>query len=139
MGSLTQVRAQARDMGLLDNSRRLALQAETRKNEEVIPSAKTNSDTPEPSKETADFDGELEQKIEEHTGQTPELIHEQEKYIIKIPAGTKIEQIHVLKDFLGSQDPGSIALYILLAGNEIDTKMSVRDVEKVKEWEKKNL
>jgi len=141
IGSLTQVRSQARDMGLLDNSRRLALQPQVRSQEEAVSSAKTSPENPEPSKTTPDFERDLDKKIEDNSGQTPELLSEEEsqKYIIEIPAGTKIEQIHGLKDFLGAQDPGSTPIYILLGGNEIDTKMSVRDVEKVKEWEKQNL
>jgi len=103
IGSLTQVRAQARDMGLLDNSRRLSLQA-NKKEEEDQEIVSTKDETL--SKPSEDFEGELEEKLEVHTGQTPELLVEEEKkYIIDIPSGTKIEQIHALKDFLASAEP----------------------------------
>lgn len=64
---------------------------------------------------------------------------EVEKYIIQIPKTAKKEDLHNLKDFLISQKPGNIPVYILLSGQEVDTKFSLASVEELEKWEEENL
>jgi DNA polymerase III alpha subunit len=101
--SLTQVREQARDMGLLDDVKRKVLTATDTTDEEEVQS-ETN------------IEQALDEKITENKIEKPQKNPEPKitKYIVEIPNGTKIEQIHKLKEFLSGQTPGIIATYILL-------------------------
>lgn len=52
------------------------------------------------------FEEVLEEKIAENKLEKAEKNeHEMLEYIVEIPTGTKIEQIHALKNFLLSQEP----------------------------------
>jgi hypothetical protein len=65
----------------------------------------------------AQFDLKLEQRLQENKSEKPEKNIDQElpdKYVVEIPNGTKLEQIHALKDFLTQQADGSVRIYILL-------------------------
>ncbi len=119
-GSLTQVRMQARDMWLLDEFPRKNL-------------THTHQET-----EQWEFEQELEQKISQHKSPKPELVSP-EKYIIEIPKTTKKEELYRLKDFLWSQKPGTIPIYILLSHQEVDTKFSLASIEELKKWQEQNL
>ena len=61
----------------------------------------------EESKEETTLDEKLEQKITENKIEKPQKNTEQKitKYVVEIPAGTKLDQIHKLKEFLSSQTP----------------------------------
>ena len=116
-GSLTQVRAQARDMGLLDNSVRQSLLGKAEEKEE-------------------EFEEKLDKKIEQNKHITPELVSEVIKYMVKIPSSAKKEDLNMLKSFLVSQQPGSVSIFVQLStGEQVDTKISIADVEKLKQWE----
>lgn len=121
--SLTQVREQARDMGLLDDVKRKVLTAQEEEEKE------------------AKFEEKLEEKITENKTEKPQKNAQPKltKYVVEIPAGAKLEQIHKLKEFLAGQTPGIIAIYILLSGKEIDTKFSLESVEELKQWEENSL
>lgn len=121
-------------MGLMDSSRRKMLNAQK---EEEIEESKEASEM----KETENFEEKLEERIIENRVEKPLKNQEPEmtKYTVEIPAGCKLDQIHALKDFLASQAPGVIGIYILLSGKEIDTKFSIGSIEELKSWEEKSL
>lgn len=123
IASLTQVRDQAKEMWLLDNVKRKMLWAQ------------------ELWEENTEFDSHLEEKISENKTEKPEknIQYLTQKYVVEIPAGTKLEQIHKLKDFLGSQAPWVLAIYILLSGKEIDTKFTIESLQDLHIWETQNL
>ncbi|MDA9129463.1 DNA polymerase III subunit alpha, partial [Candidatus Gracilibacteria bacterium] len=128
--SLTQVRDQARDMGLMDTTKRKLLNAQKVEEEKSS------------QEESKDFESELEGKISVSKTEKPEKNEIQEeikKYVVEIPAGTQIEQIHELKSFLQSQDSGNIQIYILLSGQEVDTKLALGNLESLKNWERNNF
>lgn len=161
--SLTQVREQARDMWLLDSSKRVSLQVISHESTKIPWDASPESTqhlsqlSPEKGEETSGdeevltdtlteentethFEEVLEEKIAENKLEKAEKNeHEMLEYIVEIPTGTKIEQIHALKNFLLSQEPWTIAIFILLSGNKVDTKISLASVEWLKEWEGKNI
>ena len=121
VGTLTQVRAQARDMGLLDNSIRKSLLGVGVEKEE-------------------EFEEKLDEKISENKEIKPELAPEETKYVIQIPATAKKDDLNKLKDFLTTEKPGSIGVFIqLTTGQEVDTKFSVASVDGVSKWEEENL
>ena len=126
--NLTQVREQARDMWLLDDKKRKILTAQENTPEEE-------------STDDARSDEKLEDKIAENKTEKAEKNEQPKitKYVVEIPAWCKLDQIHKLKEFLSGQTPGIIATYILLWGKEIDTKFSLESVDKLKEWEERNL
>jgi len=142
--SLTQVREQAREMWLLDNNKRKmlwALDQGGEKEEDSIDINKSKQEEVSNSDHDKNFENKLEEKIEQHKTEKPEKnsIPEIEKYVVEIPSSAKIEQIHALKDFLFSETPWSISIYILLAGREIDTKFSLASLDVLQKWEEVNL
>ena len=136
--SVTQVREQARDMGFIDNVKRKVLHAEE---EQEKPQWEPTNKAEDSQDTTESFENKLEEKIIENKIEKPEKNSESEitKYTVKIPNGTKIEQIHALKDFFAWQNPWAIAIYILLSGQEVDTKFSLSDVGELKKWVDTNL
>jgi len=125
--SLTNFRDFAENDGMLTNAKRKMLWAQ-------------EIETLDQSEETS-TNNELEEKISENKTEKAEKNKQPKitKYIVEIPAGTKLEQIHNLKDFLSSQESGVINIYILLSGKEIDTKFSLSDLQDLHIWETQNL
>ena len=133
--SVTQVREQARDMGLLDNTKRKMLTIqEVEPTQDLSPTLSF-----EGGRQAAKDSQELEDKITENKTEKSQKNTQIAKYIVKIPNGTKIEQIHALKDYLSAQEPGACNIFILLSGQEVDTKLSIRCIEDLKQWEESNL
>lgn len=115
IGSLTQIRQQARDMDLLDNSRRILLDTHLKgENKEK----------------------EEKKSIKKDVDKKDIIV---DKYIIKIPKTAKKQHLIDLKDFLWSQTPWMIKVYILLQWNEIDTKFSISWLESIKLWVTNNF
>lgn len=141
IASLTQVREQAKDMWLLDNNKRKMLWAESWDTKEEDSLDINKSTIEEVPNKDEKFEAKLEEKIEWNKAEKAEKneIVEIEKYVVEIPASAKIEQIHALKDYLASDTPGTIAIYILLAGREIDTKFSLSHLDGLQVWEENNL
>ncbi len=142
VGTLTQVRAQARDMGLLDNSVRKSLIPVVWKEQEDStiphpgPLLKGEGDKTEDTK----FEKELEGKISENKEIKAELAPEELKYVIQIPSIAKKDDLNKLKDFLTTEKPWGIGVFIQLStGQEVDTKFSVASVEGLEKWEEENL
>lgn len=62
-----------------------------------------------------------------------------DKYVICLPKTTTKEDLLNLKSFMTGLESWSIKIYLDLKGQEIDTKMSIKDIWKLKDWEKQNL
>gem|GEM_PF-620258 len=143
LGSLTQVRQQARDMDLLDNSRRRSLLAQKQqKTQEKINPDLTQGEKEKlknTSRREKKFDSDLEEKIAKNKEVKEELLNTLEKYIITIPKTAKKDDLHRLKDFLVQEQPGGIPVFILLDEQEVDTKFSVANTTDLEEWQKQNL
>ena len=136
--TLTQLRAQARDMNLFDTSKRdLAFLSSSSFEEKERESevAKWEGDSEEV------FEKKLEAKIEENKYEKVEKMISQEswKYIVEIPQGTSLDQIHDLKDFLSVQEKWEIHIFILLWGREVDTKFVLESTQALQEWEQNHL
>ena len=151
--SVTQVRAQAKDMGLFWEDKRPFLHA--------LQKDKVNSEgregglgqeedtTPHPDhllrgegtkSEDKQFEKELTEKIEENKSQKPESIDNQiDRYVVDIPKTAVKEDLLKLKEFLSSQPDGIIAIFIRIQGQEVDTKMTLSSLDSLKKWEEKNL
>ncbi len=150
--SVTQVREQARDMGLLDSHKRTFLvkespvltpvednKTETENQNEETESENISNDI---KLESPEFENELEWKIAVNKFEKAEKNDNADvltKFVLEIPSGTKIEQIHALKDFLASQEPWIVSIYILLQGQEVDTKFSLSSLEWLKLWQENTL
>lgn len=154
LATLTQVRNQAQDMGLFDGKKRILLQTfsqkaevkdrdvsfplafETQK-EEVQSGGEEEILENSQDFEWSNFEVALEEEIEKNKLEKVEKNKQEiiEEYIVEIPQGTKIEQIHALKEFLLSQEIWNIAVYILLSDKKVDTKIKLADIEYLKKWE----
>jgi len=146
VASLTQVRDQAKDMGLLDDVKRKMLWAQELK-QETQEGSNSDVDWEISAKENIsttsswDFEWDLENKISQNKVEKVEKNAQQftEKYIVEIPKWTWLDQIHRLKDFLSSQSPWATSIYILLSWKEIDTKFALADLQDLHIWETQNL
>lgn len=110
--SLTQVREQAREMGLLDDVKRKMFNAQlaetspqsSPQGEEVATEEQdiVSLSSKERESKSEVTSKELEEKISENKLEKAEknIQETPEEYIVEIPTGTKLEQIHTLKDFL---------------------------------------
>lgn len=124
----------------MDSSKRISLIAQKDDESEVKEEA-TDQNGEVQTDNAESFEQKLEEKITKNKVEKPQKNPESEitKYVVDIPTGSKLEQIHALKDFLATGAPGKIAIYILLSGKEIDTKFSIANIESLKKWEETNL
>ncbi len=140
IASISQVREQAQDLGLMDKRKRLmSIQA----NEKVTEEEKVEVNVE--ANENKEFDKNLDSKIQNHQAEPQEQItdnivrekvmHESQKYVVQIPTHAKKEDLHDLKSFLLEIESGNIEVYILLKWQEIFTKISVSDIESITDWE----
>lgn len=68
---------------------------------------------PSQGKEAEEFEEKLEEKIIENKIEKAEK-NDISEYVVEIPSGTQMTQIHALKEFLVSEEPGKIQIFILL-------------------------
>jgi flagellum-specific peptidoglycan hydrolase FlgJ len=119
IASISQVREQAEDLGLMDGRKRLmSIEANEKVTEDE--KDKTNSEI----KENKEFDKNLDSKIQSQQVEPQEqvtdnivrekVMHEAQKYVVQIPAHAKKEDLHDLKSFLLEIESGIIEVYILL-------------------------
>jgi hypothetical protein len=119
IASISQVREQAQDLGLMDKRKRLmSIQA----NEKVTEEEKVEVNVE--ANENKEFDKNLDSKIQNHQAEPQEQItdnivrekvmHESQKYVVQIPTHAKKEDLHDLKSFLLEIESGNIEVYILL-------------------------
>lgn len=59
------------------------------------------------------------------------------EYTIHIPAVTKKEYLNILKDFLQKLPKGEVSVFLDFKWQKIDTKISVQNLEKIQDFEKK--
>lgn len=121
IASISQVREQAKDLWLFDNKKRFK-NINLNVSEEEI-------------EKKEEFEEQLEEKIEENKAEVIDQVM-CEEYIIKIPEIAKKEDLHTLKEFLSKQEKGYINVFLDLKWNKIDTKISIRDLDKLKNREK---
>ncbi len=142
---LTQVRQQAKEMGLFDGGKRISLIAQSE--EKVLTPTPPQGEKEQVAedvvgKEDTNFEAKLEEKIIQNKTEKPEKNQPEsalKEYTIELPAGTRLEQIHTLKDFLHSQELGDIQIYILLSGQKVDTKIALVSLTDLKVWVDDNL
>ena len=136
IASISQVREQARDLGLYDGKKRLMYFEKV----EIEDEEEDNSE----SEENKEFETKLENKIHEQQSEPSEQITDLEtnkevfkeyKYVVEIPSHAKKEDLHELKSFLTELESGKTEIYILLKWQEIFTKISIDDVESLTDWE----
>jgi hypothetical protein len=58
---------------------------------------------------------------------------------VSIPTSANKQDLFDLKDFLADLDKWDIGIFIELRWQEIDTKFSIEDLDKVKSWEKERF
>jgi hypothetical protein len=111
IASISQVREQAKDLGLMDARKRLmSFEA----NEKVTEAEEKNISSNDEKTENKEFDKNLENKIQDQVQQKPQSLKEESKYVVKIPSHAKKEDLHDLKSFLLELETGLIEVYILL-------------------------
>lgn len=142
IATISMVREQARDLGLFNNIKRYINKSlnESNEIEEIVSVEAVESDEEEPenceeicSVIPENFDEQLEEKIEENKVENEEQIMD-EKYVIDIPINAIKQDLHDLKTYLLSLETGFINVYINLKWQEIDTKISIANLEGLKDW-----
>jgi hypothetical protein len=58
---------------------------------------------------------------------------------VSIPTSASKQDLLDLKDFLADEDKWDISIFIELRWQEIDTKFSIEDLDKLKSWEKERF
>ena len=114
VASITQVRNQARDLDLFDSSRSRASKWWDIEEE---------------------FEEKLEKKIETHTWE-PEAQIESWKYVVSVPKNATRTDLEKLKIFLGEESSWPYEIYINIWGKEAFTKLSIQNIQNLKNWEK---
>ena len=131
IASIGQVREQAQDLWLFDDGKRL-LHLDVLLQDEPLWS---DQETNEPKKEEEEnFEKKLEEKILESKEEKPQK--NLDKFVVDIPTIAKKEDLFDLKKFLQEQEAWSIKIYICLKGQEIDTKISIENLDGLEGWMK---
>lgn len=123
LASLTQVREQAKDTWLLDDSKRILFEEDITMEAEKEEKAgdKVKNDPIESVDISSIIDKENEnEKIS--------------KYVIDIPLTATKNDLLDLKDFLSKEEGGHIDIYIYFKQQEIDTKMRVSSLYNLNKW-----
>ena len=131
VATITMVREQATDLWLFDKSKRflnldLNEVTETEQKEELVFEDKCSI-----IKE--DFDKNLDEKINQNKQEKEEQLVK--KYVVNIPENAVKQDLHDLKSFLEIEEKWEIEIYINLKWQEIDTKISLSNLDKLKNWE----
>lgn len=124
--TLSQAREQAQSLGLFDGKKYNLFLKNT-----------IDSSLVQKEEKKVENENILQEIIEqENWNEIEEIvdISEPSEYIIPIPNTAKKDDLLRLKEFLLEQERGHIHIYIDLKWQKIDTKICVKDLEKVKEW-----
>ncbi|MDD5769952.1 MAG: hypothetical protein PHE25_03210, partial [Candidatus Gracilibacteria bacterium] len=129
--TLTQVREQAISLGLFDNKKFNSFL----KNNLV---GKVEEDK---EKSKIILEGNIEEENNENILNEDfiEIKEEIDKYLINIPSTVKKEKLIELKSFMLGLETGNIKVFLDLKGQEIDTKISLKNIKKLQNWEKENF
>ena len=132
IATISMVREQAKDLWLFNNIKRFTNKS-LNKLEEIEKDKEECDNKCIIIKE--DFDKKLEEKIENNRAENPEQIME-DKYVIKIPNNAIKQDLVDLKEFMQTQETWFIKVFINLKWQDIYTKISLGDLDWLKEWVK---
>lgn len=132
IATISQVREQAKDMWIFDDSKRyvninLNQSAEDEDNEEKNNCNNTCEVLP------SNFEDELENKIEKNKAELEDKI-KQDKFTVVIPNNALKKDLLDLKEFLSTEDKWSIQIMLDLRWQEIDTKVSLKNCNNLEIW-----
>ncbi len=130
VASITMVREQAQDLWLFDKSKRYVNINLNEIKEEELSNENNDEDKCNIIKEN--FEEKLDKKISD-SKKEPEW-QLTEKFVIDIPNNAVKQDLHDLKTFLGELKPWYTKIFINLKWQEIDTKLSIQDLEELKNW-----
>ena len=132
IATISMVREQAKDLWLFNNIKRFT-------NKSLNELEEIEKDKEECDNKCIiikeDFDKKLEEKIENNRAENPEQIME-DKYVIKIPNNAIKQDLVDLKEFMQTQETWFIKIFINLKWQDIYTKISLGDLDWLKEWVK---
>ncbi len=132
VASITMVREQATDLWLFDKSKRFV-----NKNLNEVTEAEEKEQ--ECSNETKcevmpeNFEEKLEEKIYKNQAENDKQLMD-DKFVIKIPSNAVKQDLLDLKKFMLTLETGFIKVFIDLKWQEIDTKISLADLDELKNW-----
>ncbi len=137
---INQAREHAKDHGLfVENEKRFKnLDLNEVQEEEVCnPSTDTNGSKEACEIYTENFDDKLDEKIKDNKAEKGEQLDnfKDTEYVVLIPNNAKKEDLVVLKNFLENIEVWEIQVFIDLKWQKIDTKLKIKDVNLVKQWE----
>lgn len=136
--SLTTVRKQAESLWLFDNKKynsftKNDLISSKDREKEIL----QNDENKENQSEDFIQLKEENEIIEDENINKPEI--QIEKYVVNIPSNAKKEDLINLKNFMLNLETWNIKIYINLNWKEIDTKISLNQIDKLKNWELENF
>lgn len=122
IASLTQVRAQAKDSWLFDDSKRMLFE------EDIAMESLSDEKTEIKSKKEENF--VMVESPVDFENNSEEI----SKYIIDIPLTATKKDLLDLKEFLSNEDNGHIDIFIYFKGQEIDTKVRLSSLYNLNNW-----
>ena len=131
IASITQVREQAKDLWMMDDLKRIAGLFQAKNNTPPTQS----SPLQEEGVEKCNWSNEC--IIEENVGGNLCVHPDIKEYIVKIPKNAKKQDLIILKEFLKWEQVWNIEIFIELKWQKIPTKISIFDINNLKNWEKK--
>ncbi len=143
--SITQAREQAQSLNLFDNKKfNQFLKSEAILSPSPLaPLPKVEGDE---NDESINVETSIYGVSEKETTKNQDAINRvsteeknEKKYIINIPPTIKKEILLELKNFMLKLEWGDIKIFLNLKWQEIDTKISLKNLEELKKWEKENL
>ncbi|MDD2871632.1 MAG: DNA polymerase III subunit alpha [Candidatus Gracilibacteria bacterium] len=139
IATISMVREQAKDLGLFSEVKRyLNVDLNKSDDDEVLEKIPDDISPEENCDDKCaimpeSFEDKLEEKIIENKSEINEQLMD-DKFVINIPVTAKKEDLLELKTFMGNLDTGFIKIYLNLRGQEIDTKMSLTNLDSLKSW-----
>ena len=145
IATISQVREQARDLWLFDGSKRYINKDLNESTSEEIKESNGKKDQVNSEGRESDlgwescavmpenFEEKLEEKIQQHQAEKQEKVMD-EKYVIDIPTHAVKQDLLDLKTFMQTLETWFIKVYINLKGQEIDTKISLENIDALKDW-----
>lgn len=132
IATITMVREQSVDLWLFDKSKRFVnLDLNEIKEEEI--NIEKNEEDEKCSIINENFEEKLEEKINNSKTENIKQLDNQ-KFVIDIPSNAIKTDLHDLKSFLEEEKKWGINIFINLKWQEIDTKISLSDLDWLKGW-----
>lgn len=140
--SLSMIRENAKDLGIFDDKKYIGkvftqefIQPIAQEEAISVKSADNDEDENENSDENIEVCDDFCEINEEINIEEEKL----DKYVLMIPASASKQDLIDLKEFLAWEDFWEIQIFINIKWQEIDTKFSILDLEKLKMWEKERF